>query len=239
MTMRVLGTKAEIRAARRALETRRLSHVASPLARWCRRFYNDGRIIIGDVLKSWDVLVTIDFLEARVPRDQPILDIGAYASEVLLSLASAGYTNLTGADLNPEIPKMPGGDKIRWTTTDFLHTPFASASFAAITSISVIEHGFDADRLLAEASRLLAPGGYFIASFDYWPDKIDTRGVRFFDMDWRIFSADEVRALIDRAAHFGLVPVGELSMSARERPIRCAHRDYTFAWLALERSRHE
>lgn len=235
MTMRVLGTKAEIGAARRELERRGLSHVASPLARLYRRFHDDGRIVVGDVVKSWDVLATIEFLEARLAHDRPILDIGAYASEVLLSLASAGFTNLTGADLNPDLPRMPKADTIRWTTTDFMSTPFPAESFSAITSISVIEHGFHADRLLAEVSRLLAPGGCFVASFDYWPEKIDTTGVRFFDMDWRIFSAGEVKELVDAAARFDLRPVGELSMAARERPIRCARRDYTFAWLVLER----
>jgi SAM-dependent methyltransferase len=60
-----------------------------------------------------------------------------------------------------------------------MHTPFEDRSFSCITSISVIEHGFDGSRLVREVSRLLVRGGYFIASFDCWPEKIDSSGNYF------------------------------------------------------------
>ncbi len=114
-----------------------------------------------------------------------------------------------------------------------MHTPFADGSFRAITAISVIEHGFDGTALLSEVSRLLAPGGYFIASFDYWPEKIDTTGTTFFDMSWTIFSREEVDDFIALAARHGLEPVGEREYDAASAPIRCGGKDYTFAWLVL------
>ena len=87
-------------------------------------------------------------------------------------------------------------------------------------------------------SRLIRPGGYFIASFDYWPDKIDTTSVPFFGMDWKIFSQQEVLAFIDEARAYNLAPCGNIDLAAEERPIECAERKYTFAWLVLQKSPH-
>jgi SAM-dependent methyltransferase len=147
-----------------------------------------------------------------------------------------GYANLTGVDLNPDIRYMPYADNIRYVVSDFMHTPFENGSFEVITSTSVIEHGFNGQALLLEMSRLLRPGGYFIASFDYWPEKIDTTGIPFFGMDWKIFSKQEVLAFIQEAAAYQLSPCGEVDLRAQEKPITCAKRSYTFAWLALRKS---
>lgn len=193
-------------------------------------------ISVGDTIKSWDVLKTAQFIEASVKRDSSILDIGAYASEILCVLHRLGYSKLTGVDLNPHISNMPYADKIHYVISNFMHTPFDSGSFDAITSTSVIEHGFNSVALLSESSRLLRPGGYFIASFDYWPDKIDTTGVPFFGMDWKIFSGQEVLTFIEEARDYDLVPCGSINLSAGERPIVCADRKYTFAWLALQKT---
>jgi SAM-dependent methyltransferase len=190
---------------------------------------------IGDELKSWDVLTTARFIENNVPKNLAILDIGTYASEILCILYRMGYTNLTGVDLNPNINRMPFAGKIRYTVSDFMHTPFEDDSVSAVTSISVIEHGFNGPSLLSEMSRLLRPGGYFIVSFDYWPDKIDTTGIPFFGMDWIIFSKQDVADFIEQAAGYGLVPVGELHYDAQEAPIEGGGKKYTFGWLVLRK----
>jgi hypothetical protein len=41
--------------------------------------------------------------------------------------------------------------------------------------------------------------------------------------------------LVEQAGRHGLVPVGEMSFEAEERPIRFAGREYTFGWLALRK----
>ena len=171
----------------------------------------------------------------RFPRTARIMDLGAFNSEVLSVLHAMGFRQLTGMDMNPEIADMPHADEISYRVGDFLRAPFPDGSFDVLTAISVIEHGFDGKVLLAEMSRLLAPGGCLVASFDYWPDKIDTSGTRFFDMEWRIFSRGEVEELIAQAGNFGLHPDGQLSFDVDERPIHCADRDYTFGWIALRK----
>jgi len=192
-------------------------------------------VSVGDYIKGWDILSTAAFMETNVPRSAPVLDIGAYGSEMLCVMHRLKYSNLSGVDLNSELSLMPFADKIRYQVSDFMHTPFESESFEAVTAISVIEHGFQGQSLLTEVSRLLRPGGYFIASFDYWPDKLNTDEIRIFDMDWRIFSRSEVLDLIAEARHFGLAPFGEIDLDAQERPVSAADKHYTFAWMVLRK----
>ncbi|MBE0604106.1 MAG: class I SAM-dependent methyltransferase, partial [Deltaproteobacteria bacterium] len=160
----------------------------------------------------------------------------AYASEILPALHRLGYSSLTGIDLNRGLLKMPYSGAIRYEIGDFLQAPFGDGSFGAVTAISVIEHGFDAPRLLAEIARLLRPGGYFIASFDYWPEKIDTAGMKIFGMDWTIFSRAEILAFLSDAKDHGLEPVGEIALDAGDRVIRWGGKRYTFGWLALRKA---
>ncbi len=236
MSAEVLKLKSHINTARKELRSRGLSCINSKLQRFMRRTGFSKCIEVGDEIKSWDVLTTAQFIEKKVKKESPILDIGAYASEILCILYRIGYTNLTGIDLNPNINRMPYADKIRYIVSDFMHTSFEDGSFDTITSTSVIEHGFDSKALLSEISRLLRTGGYFIASCDYWPVKIDTTGVTFFGMDWRIFSRQEVLDFVDEAKMYHLAPCGVIDLSAREAPIDCAGKKYTFAWLVLQKS---
>lgn len=240
MTVRVLQSESEIYAARRELRQQGLSCISrwhSPmLQRIANKLGLTHYVPVGDVVKSWDILSTTQFIQQNVPLDVPILDIGAYASEILCVLHRLNYATLTGIDLNPRIKFMPHAKAIRYEIGDFKHAPFPDASFAAITAISVIEHGFQSQRLLAEISRLLQPGGYFIASFDYWPEKIDTSGIEIFGMDWTIFSLDDVRVFLDQANAYALSPVGKTIFHASNPTMEWAGKHYTFAWLAVQKT---
>jgi len=236
MAMKVLQDKVQISKARQELINKGVSFIESPLQSLMRKLKLKPRIAIGDRVKSWDVLSTVNFLESHVKKNEPILDIGCYASEVIVALHKLGYSDLMGADFNMGLRKMPHQDFIKYEISDFMHTKFEDASFQAITSVSVIEHGFNGQLLLKEMSRLLKPGGYFIASFDYWPEKIDTTGLKYFGLDWRIFSKDEIRSFVVDAAGYGFSPVGEMMYGVKDKPIFCGGKHYTFAWLALKKS---
>lgn len=236
MVMRVLQNNIQIEKARQELIEKGVSGMESDFLASLRKWRLVRGPVIGDHVKSWDVLSTVNFLEEHVPKHAAVLDIGCYASEVLISLHKLGYTSLSGADLNPDLGKMPYQKSIHYELTNFMHTNFSDASFKAITSISVIEHGFNAVGLLSEISRLLASGGYFIASFDYWPEKLDTSDTKFFGMDWKIFSKDEVSSFIELAATYGFTPYGDLQFDSAESPIDCAGRKYTFGWLVLKKA---
>jgi len=231
--MEVLQDKLQISKARQELVKRGVSFADSPARSLMKRLRLRQGIAIGDRLKSWDVFSVLDFIENHVQKDQAILDAGCYASELIVALHKLGYSNLTGVDLNPQLSQMPHPDSIRYINTDFMHTNFNDASFQVITAISVIEHGFDGASLLKEISRLLRSGGYFIASFDYWPEKINTTGIEYFRMDWQIFSKDEISKFIKEAEGYGLFPHGKIIYEAKVKPIDHGGRQYTFALLTL------
>ena len=118
-----------------------------------------------------------------------MLDVGSVASAVLPCLHRLGYKGLTGIDLDDRVLQMPISGEIEYAVEDLTKTTRADGSLAAITATSVIEHGVEDEPLLAEIARLLRPGGLFIFSTDYWPEKVDTSGIVLFGLPWRIFSA--------------------------------------------------
>lgn len=233
--LKVLQNKAQIEAARQAMRSQGRSVLEGGVAKTLRRLRLSRSLPVGDMVKSWDVAQTLDFIETNLGKDAKILDLGAYCSEVPVALARMGFTNVHGADLNPDVARMPCADRVTYTVADFMKTPFEAASFDAVTATSVIEHGYDAERLFSELGRLLKPGGYFIASFDYWPEKIETRDTRFFDMTWLIFSRTDVDEMLQVARRHGLGPLGELHSQAGEAAIHCLGFDYTFAWIVFRK----
>jgi SAM-dependent methyltransferase len=189
-----------------------------------------------DLLKSWDILRVVGAISSSVQPDDPVLDVGSVASAVLPCLHTLGYRKLTGLDLDERVQAMFHSDEIDYAVEDLTQTKRPDGSFAAITALSVIEHGVEENALLSEIARLLRPGGLFVFSTDYWPEKIGTDGVRLFGLPWRIFSAVEIEALVGRAQQFGLSPTSDPRSVIRtvdERAIRFNGRSYTFLYGVL------
>lgn len=192
-----------------------------------------------DPIKTWDVELALEAIDASIGRDDAILDMGSISCAILPALSQLGYRRLYGVDLDPRVLQMPLRDVIDYSIQDMTATNFDDASFSAITSISVLEHGMHADALWTEVARLLRPGGLFLFSTDYWPEKIDTSTTTLFDLPWTIFDADEIIDLVGRAGDHGLRPVGSLereTLQGGEKPIHFADRDYTFLFGALTRA---
>lgn len=235
MSMDVLKAKAEIVAARKDLRDMG-ADVADPafVALLKRNRLWPGKPL-GDQVKSWDVWKTVSFIEQNLAKDATVLDLGAYACEILPALHRLGFTALTGVDLNPGLCHMPHQETIKYLVGNFLETTLSDNSCTAITAISVIEHGYQPERLLGEIARLLQPGGCFLASIDYWPIKVDTYGINVFGLDWLIFSREDVAHFFEMAHLHGLEPVGSIKFDASDALIHWQSRDYTFAWLALRK----
>jgi len=235
MVMKILRNKNQISNARRSMKKMNVSSIDTVIQSGLRRIGLIKGATVGDRIKSWDVLETIKFIKEHATTEKAVLDIGCYASEVPIALHKLGYTNITGIDLNADLTKMPYSNHIRYIRSDFMCTGFKDEMFDIITSISVIEHGYQPDRLLKEISRILKVNGYFIASFDYWPEKIDTSDIKFFGLDWLIFSKDDVEELIKIASGYKLLPVGKLQFEIEKSPINCAGKEYSFAWIVLKK----
>jgi SAM-dependent methyltransferase len=235
LALRILKNKREIVASRKEMRREGIDCADGVLRYLLKRLHLLPGPRLGDRIKSWDVLRTVRTISQRLGSTDAILDLGAFASELLPALNRSGFSSLTGIDLNPLLREMPDDGPIRYIVGDFYKSDLPAASFSAITAISVIEHGFDSDRLWSEVSRLLKPEGYFIASVDYWSDKIDTAGIKAFGLDWMIFSQADMERLLTEAARYGLVPVGELDFASDQAPIRWQGKSYTFAWFALQK----
>jgi SAM-dependent methyltransferase len=235
MSMDVLQSKAEIAAARRRLKELGADAADAGIIATLKRKRLWPGNPLGDQVKSWDVWKTVSFIKENLTPADAVLDLGAYCCEILPSLRQLGFTALTGVDFNPKLTDMPYRDSITYQVGDFLKTSLADGSIAAITAISVIEHGYQPERLFSEVSRLLRPGGFFLASIDYWPDKIDTARVKVFGLDWLIFSKTDVEEMFTAAGTHGLEAVGGLNFTAGEPLISWQSRDYTFAWVAMRK----
>jgi SAM-dependent methyltransferase len=236
----VLRNQAEIDAARSRLDAAGASALrGSRLWRWIAAYVPGVGALrppVGDRLKSWDVLAAIDWIEAHLLPDDPILDLGCYGSEILPALRRRGFRRLSGIDLRRGVGRMPAAESIEYVRGDFMSAPFADAAFAAITAISTIEHGYDGDALFGEVARLLRPHGAFFFSFDYWPAKIDAADTRLFGLDWRIFSRGEVDEMLAVARRHGLEPDAPFDLDVSEPVIHWEGRRYTFAALVLRKS---
>lgn len=237
MSIDVLANSDQNERARSEMRRRGVDFVTPKIMRALRKAGLVKGISIGDRKKSWDLLKTIQFLEKNVSKEDAILDIGAFASEIVCVLHRLGYSNLSGLDLNTKLSLMPHSGAVKYLVGDFTRTSLPAETFDAVTAISVLEHGFCGPKIFAEMSRILKINGYFVGSVDYWPEKIDTSGIKLFGVDWKIFSKEELLELIAEAKKHGMSPVGELNFQAGDRTVNWTGRKYTFAWFAFQKVR--
>lgn len=87
-----------------------------------------------------------------------ILDVGCGEGSLCRYLASPGRT-VTGLDYDASI--LPSSDEISYLRGSGEDLPWPDASFDAVTLVMTLHH-LDRERALAEATRVLAPGGVLI-----------------------------------------------------------------------------
>ncbi|MCS6837128.1 MAG: class I SAM-dependent methyltransferase [Anaerolineae bacterium] len=193
--------------------------------------------------KNWDFLAAFSAILQRHRPQDVVLDFGSGLRSVILEwLHLYGYRHLHASDLNV-IPRREGW--IRYTQQDLEQTTYPDAFADVITCLSVVEHGVNTTRMLAEASRVLRPNGLLLLSTDYWCEALDLKSVYDELGPVYIFSSDMLHAqLIAPASQFGLRVIGTPDLTCGdpvvERPqVPSIHQRYTFYFLAYERMTNE
>jgi hypothetical protein len=187
---------------------------------------------IGDPRKSWDALAALAACLRHVSFDDEILDAGAlWHSPVLCWLALHGYRRLTGCNLIFSNPVQIG--PIRFEQADITGTPYRSAQFAAVTCLSVLEHGVDRHSFFSEMHRILKAGGLLFLSVDYADRPLS------FTSDQgphEVFDADRLADLLAQARRVGFQLAGEVPARRDFAPIAFNGNRYTFLTLGFFRS---
>jgi SAM-dependent methyltransferase len=130
--------------------------------------FTGERLVPGQVdADLWNEHLARYLFAKRLARHKRVLDIACghgYGSAELAQVAEA----VTGVDVSEEAVEAAAlayrAPNLRFQAAAAQSLPFEDAAFQLITAFEVIEHLEDWERLLAEARRLLAPGGQFIVS---------------------------------------------------------------------------
>lgn len=97
--------------------------------------------------------------------DIEILDLGCGAGFLSNSLALRDY-KVTGIDLSPQsldvAAKHDSTKSVTYKVADAYQLPFSNESFEVVTAMDFLEHVEHPEKVIAEISRVLKPGGIFI-----------------------------------------------------------------------------
>lgn len=109
-------------------------------------------------------------LELPVSAGARILDVGCNTGPMLIPLRERGY-DVVGIDISlDEVARAErylGERKLaddRLAVADGTRLPFRDDSFEAILLVDILEHTDSPERVVAETRRLLAPGGWVVAT---------------------------------------------------------------------------
>lgn len=190
-----------------------------------------GLVPHGDRPKNWDLSIALGTILERTTREARILEMGAARySPLLVWLYQFGYRHLHGIDLVYQEPERHG--PILFEQMDLTRTSFEDEAFDAIACLSVIEHGVEPAEYLAEARRLLRPGGVLITSTDYWCEPVDTAGITAYGGPVRIMDRAAIDHVLGAAADAGFhLEGGTVDLACRDRVVHWKRTSLDFTFL--------
>lgn len=106
---------------------------------------------------------------ARPRPGEAVVDLGCGTGQYALDLARRGLS-VTGVDVSPAMLAVArrkaaaAGLPVRWVEADVRAVPLPDAGFDLAVAVTVLEFLPDPERAVAEALRLLRPGGRLVAA---------------------------------------------------------------------------
>ena len=99
----------------------------------------------------------------------------------------------------------------------------------------MLEHGVDQPHFLAEAHRILKPGGQLILSTDFWYERLAPKSSLFGASD-AVFAPDDIERFLELARTAGF-EVPEVSWPESKGPpiIEFGDLSYTFLFLSMRK----
>jgi SAM-dependent methyltransferase len=188
-----------------------------------------------DLPKNWDTVGAASTVLSRVGPTGRVLDAGAARySTLLIWLYLYGQRDLVGINLEFRRPVHHGHKgSVAFEPGDATATRFDAGSFDAVTCLSVIEHGVPIPEFLAEAARLLRPGGVLVISTDYDATPPDTTGHTAYGAPVHIFSPAEIDELIKHADKAGFDLDGSFAPDHRGRPVHWKRIGLRFTFVRI------
>jgi malonyl-CoA O-methyltransferase len=152
------------------------------------------------------------------------LDVGTGTGRYLPLLASAGARLVVGLDMSlPMLGRKAYG--VPRVCADACRLPFPDASFDLICSSLMVGDLEDLGAWLAEATRVLAPGGHLVYSdfhpswtAERWRRTFRTADGRLFELSYFPHAIDEHLALLERAP-FVVRTIREPRLAGRKTPV--------------------
>lgn len=152
-------------------------------------------------------------LQRRIPLDRRrVLDLGcgagAWSAAIARQLPSVEVIGVdVGAEFIAAATRAHSGPRVSFEVADFAELPFEDSAFDCIYADNGLEHAYDVTSTLAEARRVLAPGGLLVAAIP--ADALDPSRVCD-NHTWKTAPHD-VRARLEHAG-FDAIEIDEVDV---------------------------
>ncbi|HAP67324.1 MAG TPA: hypothetical protein DCQ99_05930 [Nitrospinae bacterium] len=199
--------------------------------------------------KNWDMYHLYTILEP-MPREINLIDIGCGKLMTLKLLYAMGFKNLYGIDLSISLRSRLSQATRMWRRRslkatfhlykyDITKTRFSDQAFDVGICISVLEHGVNLEKFLAESHRILKKEGLLFITTDYWEEDIKVNhDNKPFDLPWKIFSKKDIEQFIKLSYDYGFSLYKDSFIpECRDRCVLWNNQEYTFLCMVLKKGK--